>query len=170
MAELIERSLLAKKWFVETDEFDQQERLLLNFGHTFGHAIEGASGYMVPHGIAVGLGILCALAFVRLRDGSDAFTEAPGVALLEVHIDGLVRCMPGLSLPGAGIDIDEVMERFEADKKHTRDCYALVLVATSGRVVVERLPKSPPMAQLLRTAITSVLDRYVGGPRVDQVQ
>ena len=35
-------SLLAKKHFIEIDEFDKKERLLLNFGHTFGHAIEGA--------------------------------------------------------------------------------------------------------------------------------
>ncbi len=35
-------SLLSKKWFIEVDEFDRAERLLLNFGHTFGHAVEGS--------------------------------------------------------------------------------------------------------------------------------
>ena len=38
-------SLKSKKWFIETDEFDQKERLLLNFGHTFGHAIETFQQY-----------------------------------------------------------------------------------------------------------------------------
>ncbi len=38
---VIVNSLTAKKWFIETDEFDKNERLLLNFGHTFGHSIEG---------------------------------------------------------------------------------------------------------------------------------
>lgn len=54
-------SLLAKKWFIEIDEFDKAERLLLNFGHTFGHAIEGASHFEIEHGVGVGFGILCAL-------------------------------------------------------------------------------------------------------------
>ena len=65
LTRLVAHSLRAKKWFIEIDEFDQKERLLLNFGHTFGHAIEGASRYAISHGIAVGLGILCAIAFVR---------------------------------------------------------------------------------------------------------
>ncbi len=43
LAEAVLRSLKAKQWFVEIDEFDRKERLTLNFGHTFAHAIESAS-------------------------------------------------------------------------------------------------------------------------------
>ena len=67
LQQVIAASLTAKKHFIEIDEFDKKERLLLNFGHTFGHAIEGASNYAIPHGIGVGLGILCSLAFQRSR-------------------------------------------------------------------------------------------------------
>jgi 3-dehydroquinate synthase len=58
---LIFTSLSAKKWFVERDEFDLNERQLLNFGHTFGHAIESATDFGIRHGVAVGLGMLAAL-------------------------------------------------------------------------------------------------------------
>lgn len=54
-------SLKAKKWFIEIDEFDQKERKLLNFGHSFGHALEAASNFEVPHGIGVLLGMKAAI-------------------------------------------------------------------------------------------------------------
>ena len=54
---LIKRCLEIKKGFVERDEFDKGERLLLNYGHTFGHAIESTTNYQYPHGISVCLGM-----------------------------------------------------------------------------------------------------------------
>lgn len=47
------------------DEFDKGERKFLNFGHTFGHALESTSNHQIPHGIAVILGSMIA---VRLAD------------------------------------------------------------------------------------------------------
>lgn len=52
----IQRSLEIKKGFIELDEYDQGPRKLLNFGHTFGHALEAATNYEIPHGIAVAWG------------------------------------------------------------------------------------------------------------------
>ena len=46
--------------FIEEDEFDRGRRRLLNFGHCFGHAIESATGFAVPHGQAVVLGMVLA--------------------------------------------------------------------------------------------------------------
>ena len=57
MEPTIRRSLELKKQKVEADEFDRGERLVMNYGHTFGHAIESATGYAIPHGIAVSLGM-----------------------------------------------------------------------------------------------------------------
>ncbi len=53
-------SLLAKKNRVVSDEFEQGSRMFLNFGHTYGHAIEVLSNYEISHGKAVALGILLA--------------------------------------------------------------------------------------------------------------
>lgn len=47
-----------KKNYIEKDEFDNGIRLHLNFGHSFGHALEAVSNFEIPHGIAVVLGIL----------------------------------------------------------------------------------------------------------------
>jgi 3-dehydroquinate synthase len=56
----IENSLNFKKGFIEEDEFDKGKRILLNFAHTFGHAFETTSGYAIPHGSAVVLGMMTA--------------------------------------------------------------------------------------------------------------
>lgn len=50
-------SLLIKKGFIEEDEFDRGVRNLLNYGHSFGHAIESATNFAIPHGIAVTMGM-----------------------------------------------------------------------------------------------------------------
>ncbi len=58
LREVILGSLEEKARVVERDEKEQGERMVLNFGHTIGHAIEKVSNYSVLHGIAVGLGML----------------------------------------------------------------------------------------------------------------
>lgn len=50
-------SLLIKKPFVEADEFDKGIRNVFNYGHSFGHAIETATKFEIPHGIAVSMGM-----------------------------------------------------------------------------------------------------------------
>ena len=50
-------SLLMKRKIIEIDEFDTGPRNVMNYGHSFGHAIETATKYEIPHGIAVTLGM-----------------------------------------------------------------------------------------------------------------
>lgn len=63
-----------KRRYVEADEFDLGERRILNFGHTFGHAIEAASDYSIPHGQAVAYGMLA-----MIRAGEKLGITEPGV-------------------------------------------------------------------------------------------
>lgn len=56
---IILKALQVKKTVVEEDEFDNGSRLLLNFGHTIGHAIENTAGYgKISHGEAVAIGMV----------------------------------------------------------------------------------------------------------------
>jgi 3-dehydroquinate synthase len=159
LGRLISHSLRAKKWFIEIDEFDQKERLLLNFGHTFGHAIEGASHYSISHGIAVGLGILCAVAFAR-QSGNDVYAGAPMVGELESHLKSLISAVPELRQHLCALPIDEVLERFESDKKHKQDSYVLILVEPTGEVVLNKVAKSPESKARIERAIRSVVEGY----------
>jgi 3-dehydroquinate synthase len=56
MMKRIRRSLEIKKEYIEIDEFDKGPRLVFNYGHSFGHAIEAATNFAIPHGIAVSIG------------------------------------------------------------------------------------------------------------------
>jgi 3-dehydroquinate synthase len=57
MIHFIRRSLEIKKQYIEIDEFDQGPRNIFNYGHSFGHAIEAATRFAIPHGIAVTIGL-----------------------------------------------------------------------------------------------------------------
>jgi 3-dehydroquinate synthase len=53
----IRRSLDIKKEYIEIDEFDRGPRNIFNYGHSLGHAIEAATNFSIPHGIAVTIGM-----------------------------------------------------------------------------------------------------------------
>lgn len=53
----IQSALLIKRRYIELDEFDRGARNIFNYGHSFGHAIESATNFLVPHGIAVSMGM-----------------------------------------------------------------------------------------------------------------
>ena len=158
LEQLIVNSLQAKKWFIEIDEFDKKERLLLNFGHTFGHAIEGASHFAISHGIAVGMGIVCALEFER--QSGESYSGVTRVRVLEEHLDRMVREVPGVGGQVGALDVDEVLERFESDKKHGPANYTLILVDASGQVVLRKIEKSAAVHDRVKTAIAAMVDRY----------
>jgi 3-dehydroquinate synthase len=60
LQEIVTRSCRIKKGVVEIDEQEKGMRRILNFGHTIGHAIETESGYAIPHGDAVSMGMVAA--------------------------------------------------------------------------------------------------------------
>jgi shikimate kinase/3-dehydroquinate synthase len=60
-AELVRRTAAFKAGICLHDPFDRGPRTALNLGHTFAHALEAASGYTLPHGRAVALGLTAAL-------------------------------------------------------------------------------------------------------------
>lgn len=100
------------------DPFDRGERVQLNLGHTFAHALEAASGYTVPHGRAVALGLSAAL---RLS-GLD--TEANAV-------ETLLRPTPVL------VDRDAAWAALLRDKKAVDGRPRLVLLDEPGRPRVD---------------------------------
>ena len=57
MIRYVHRALEIKQGYIERDEFDQGPRNIFNYGHSFGHAIEAATNFGIPHGIAVTIGM-----------------------------------------------------------------------------------------------------------------
>jgi 3-dehydroquinate synthase len=118
----------AKARFVAEDEREQGRRALLNFGHTFGHAIENATGYGTwLHGEAVAVGMLLAVEF-SARLGWLSTTDVARVRTL------LGRA--GLPTAAPRIGGRRALELMGMDKKVDRGRVRLVLLRRLGEAVV----------------------------------
>jgi 3-dehydroquinate synthase len=115
----VEKSLGFKKGIIEEDEFDLGRRVLLNFAHTFGHAFEVSSSYVIPHGTAVALGMVAANSASCERGMLDG-DIAERVEALVAHI--MPEIDPGL------IDFEKVMPAIRKDKKQVGSNLTAVLL------------------------------------------
>lgn len=110
LIEAIAYSCRYKAGVVARDEREHGERALLNFGHTFGHAIEAEAGYgNVLHGEAVAIGMLLA-ATLSAALGRAPFADAQRLRDLLDRL-GLPTRLP------AGLDPDRLLARMQLDKK-----------------------------------------------------
>lgn len=124
-ARLFRHVLETKKWFVEIDEFDRRERQQLNFGHSFGHAFEAATNFALPHGIAVGIGMVAATEHPRCEGG----LSAPLLA----YVKGLLKPYRELiATTGGQVDWPRFRSALEADKKNGHGVLRLILPAASS--------------------------------------
>ncbi|NUS37427.1 MAG: 3-dehydroquinate synthase, partial [Lysobacter sp.] len=133
LAEAIAVSCTHKAAIVERDPLERGERALLNFGHTFAHAIEAEQGYGgLVHGEAVAVGMVLA---TRL-------SAALGLAAAQ-DADALAALLARFGLPVAlpdGLDADALVARMRLDKKAAASGLRFVLWDGPGlaRVVADR--------------------------------
>lgn len=117
----IRNSLAVKLSYMEGDEFDTGRRNLLNFGHCFGHALETVSGYAIPHGQAVVVGMIFAnLAAQRRGWISSATSDRLLVSLL----------LKSLSIPMRDEYFDSIgiLEAMKQDKKRVGSDLVMVMM------------------------------------------
>ncbi len=142
LAEAIATSCAHKAAIVERDPLERGERALLNFGHTFAHAIEAEQGYGgLVHGEAVAIGMVLAArlaAALELAEGSGADALAALLARF-----GLPTALP------AGLDPAALLARMRLDKKASAAGLRFVLWdgPGAGRVVAD-VPDAAVLAVL----------------------
>lgn len=131
--ELILLSLESKKYFVEKDEFDTGIRKLLNFGHTFGHAIESASNFAIPHGVAVLIGMIAACKY------ESTILTKQSELLQSVSMKLLSEVMDFIQDSLENFDFRSFSQAISKDKKNTSIELVLVLPAKSGLILEKTL-------------------------------
>lgn len=133
LEKVIVRSVRIKAKIVEKDEWDKKEiRIVLNFGHTAGHAIEAASKFSnrYTHGEAVAVGMLIACELARLLG---ILKEASLIGRLE---QTLVKF--GLPLFYKSIPVEALMKAIGYDKKNEAGTNRFVLPVRMGHTVIAR--------------------------------
>ncbi len=129
---VISRCVLSKKHFVEEDTKDRGKRMTLNFGHTFGHALEKLHHFQdLSHGEAVGLGmVMAALAGEKLG----VTTEGTAQRIRKV----LEQYTLPVEDPFSG---EEILEATALDKKTMGDTLNLILLSEIGQSMIYPLKK-----------------------------
>jgi 3-dehydroquinate synthase len=141
----IRRSCEIKAAIVAEDEREKGKRALLNFGHTFGHALEALGQYKRwLHGEAVAIGMEMA-ANVSAELGSLGKPERERVS----------RLLSAARLPHAapGVAADDVLTHMQMDKKVARTGMRLVLLEGIGRAVLAPAPE--------RTVLREAIERQL---------
>ena len=157
---VVSTALLAKKWFIEVDEFDKSERLLLNYGHTFGHALEASSNFEIAHGVAVALGILTANYYANLVGKLNETGQIRANKLNAYLVSLLKPIEDALKQSLLKIDFNVVLAKFEGDKKHRQDLYRMVIPQQGGDLILISTPKNEYSRNLIQQAYLESLKKY----------
>lgn len=125
--EMIERAATIKAAIVSEDERESGKRAILNFGHTFGHALEKVAGYgSLSHGDAVLVGMKAALHLSSRRHSKSDFSPAAD----------LLSNLPAPDLP-TDLQIDTLMIAMQSDKKVDAGRLRFVLLRSVGEAYVD---------------------------------
>lgn len=123
LEEVICRCVELKRLLVEEDEHDKGRRQLLNFGHTLGHSVENLSGYTVPHGQAVAIGM------ALITRASEALGLTPKGAA-----DNLLQVLHTYRLPVSfDATVRQLCDVALGDKKRHGDSLHFVILKEIGR-------------------------------------
>ena len=123
LPKIIKKAVEIKASIVEKDEFDRSgDRVILNFGHTIGHAVEKCSDYSIPHGHAVAIG-MASVARAAKRHGLDK----------NFDVGRLLSVLFEYSLPAScPFERDELITPILSDKKAELQHISFVIPLTIG--------------------------------------
>lgn len=133
----IAESCRAKADVVARDEYETGDRALLNLGHTFGHALEAATGYdsaRLVHGEGVAIGMALAHRFsarLNLASPDDA-------ARVEAHLAAVGLPVSTHEIPGDLPGPERMLDYIAQDKKVSRGALTFILTRGVGRAFIAR--------------------------------
>ncbi len=148
LAAIVSRSLEIKKSYIEIDEFDRKERLVFNYGHSFGHAIESVTNYRVPHGIAVSYGMDMAN-FVSVKLGFINEEVRQNIRTV------LMNIWEGTTL--YEVTVDNLKNALSKDKKNVGNELRLILNKGIGNIFVHKMKMDEQFTQWLEEYFTTQL-------------
>ena len=147
MLAFIRASLLIKQRIIELDEFDRGPRNVMNYGHSFGHAIEAATDFAVPHGIAVTMGMDMANHVAR-RMG-----RLPDADFARMH-PVLRKNYTGYE--NVAVPLPSLLEALSRDKKNVGTDLTLILPDAASHIERVRVPADAAFQESCRDFLENV--------------
>ena len=138
LQEKVFHSLAIKKAVIEKDEFENLERKSLNYGHSFGHAIEAVTKYQIPHGEAVLLGIEII---------NKLFDNNPQITAMVEKLTSLRRIK--------NISAKDLVSVARTDKKVKNGVISLVVVPEAGVTKFVETPLDKNLEKRLHEVLVS---------------
>ena len=125
--EMLYKAVGIKHYYVTKDPFEENERMILNFGHTIGHALEKYFDFKYLHGECVALGSVAAayISYKRLMLSDEEFYEIRDMFVpfdLPISLDKF--------------DVDKVLANIVHDKKNTDSGLKFILLKKIGKAVI----------------------------------
>lgn len=126
--EMIEHCCKCKQRIVEKDPYENGDRMLLNFGHTIGHAIEKEKEFELLHGECVALGAVAA-AFISWKKDRLSMDEYYEIRDMFVPFN--------LPITVENIDPQKILESVKHDKKSDGNTTKFILLKKVGKAVID---------------------------------
>lgn len=141
MSDIIFKACSIKAKFVIADEYDKSLRMLLNFGHTIGHALEKCTGYIkYTHGEAVAVGMRAAVLLSKRLGYIDTEQAERISAILKAY---------NLPVGYFGCEAVDILSAVENDKKHNQNGQQWILLKTIGEAFITHdISKADILAEL----------------------
>ena len=146
----IQKSCKIKAKIVEKDETEKDLRMILNFGHTFGHAFEATTNFSnkINHGESVLLGMLCAAEFAF----RNKILKSKDFNLIKEHYS--VLNLPNkISNYFTKKDVKNIIQFMKSDKKKTDSKIKLILISKIGKTIKSRGLKDFILKNYLNTKL-----------------
>ena len=151
IASYIHRGLSVKKKIIETDEFDLGLRKVLNYGHTFGHALEAYTDNAIPHGMAViwGIDVVNYIAVQEKILTEDFYLDVKKMIHDSFLTDEIVISDP-----------DRIIEKVKSDKKVAGNKVSLAVPDGSGKLILHPMKIDERFENLFKDYLKETHEYY----------
>lgn len=152
ISQYIYDGLIVKKNIIEEDEFEGDLRRILNYGHTFGHALEAYTHNIIPHGTAVIWGI-DVVNYISFRLG--ILEEAIYLQIKKLIRESFIQEEIVVD------DFDRLMQILSTDKKVKNNTVYLILLEKLSKLIIEPMELDAYLESLFKNYLEETHDYYI---------
>ena len=154
----IKQSCLLKANIIKIDELENNKRMLLNMGHTFGHALELESGFSkkLLHGEAVAIGLVMALDLsVKL-----GLCNSINSKILKTHLIEIGLPVGLHNIAETNWSADNLIANMQQDKKTEDGNLTFILIKAIGKPIITQNVDKKPLRELLKKYLNTKNQKY----------